>query len=424
MGRSLEFGNKSAGAKRARRTADGLYWACAGLSASLLFQGCSGSAQRTGARQADAAPVSVATVSIQTVPIEVRAIGNVEPVTAIAVRAQVSGELSHVSFSEGDSVQKGQTLFLIDQRPYQTQVTQAQANLAKDTAQLGQAKANLARDISMEKFAREQAKRYSDLTNQGVLSKSQSDQTQSDSEVRTEAVRADQAAIESAQAAIDSDQAALERSKLELGYCTITSPLDGRTGAVTVQTGNLVTANGAQLTTINQVEPIYVTFSVPERYLTDVRKFMAGGKLAVQARLRNEASSPEVGLLVFVDNTVDASTGTIKLKASFGNTDRKLWPGQFVDVNLQLSTQPNSLVVPSQAIQTGQSGQFVFVVKSDMTVETRPVTPGIQVDQNTVVEKGLQEGEKIVTEGQLRLVPGSHVRVQGGGGGRSKDSQS
>jgi multidrug efflux system membrane fusion protein len=377
----------------------------------MMLQGCSRSDSRAAIRQPDA-PVNVAVATIKTVPIELNAIGNVEPLTAISVRSQVNGELAKVLFTEGDFVEKGQSLFQIDERPYQTQVNQTRANLAKDTAQLNQAKANLARDLSQEKFAREQADRYAELHKEGVLPKMQSDQMQSDAEVRTEGVRADQAAIESAQAAIEADQAALDRAKLELGYCTIFSPIEGRTGAVAVKQGNLVTANSLELTTINQVHPIYVTFSVPEKYVSEIRKFMAERKLRILASLRDDPSAAEQGELAFVDNSVDLTTGTIKLKGLFQNDDRKLWPGQFINVRLELSAQTDSLVIPAQAIQIGPDRQFVFVVKPDMTVEMRELTTGMQAGQEVVILKGLQAGERVVTEGQLRLMPGTRVSIQ------------
>jgi multidrug efflux system membrane fusion protein len=377
-----------------------------------MILGCSGSTQSAANRPADAAPVLIATSQIRTLPVEVQAIGNVEPVVSIAVRSQVNGELAQILFAEGDFVRNGQTLFVIDEKPFQTQVQQAQANLAKDVAQQRQAKANLARDVAQDKLAQDQAKRAAALVEQGVLSKEQFEQTQSDASVRTQTVQADQAAIDSAQAAIDADQAALNRAMLEVSYCTIKSPIDGRTGAVTVKPGNLVTANSTQFTTINQVQPTYVTFSVPERYFPDVQNFKAGGKLNVSASLRDDLSSMEKGSLSFVDNTVDATTGTIKLKGLFRNDGRKLWPGQFVNVTLELSSQPNALVVPAQAVQAGQDRQFVFVVKPDMTVEMRNVTIGMRVNQEVVIESGLKPGEKVVTEGQLRLLDGSHVSIQ------------
>jgi multidrug efflux system membrane fusion protein len=381
------------------------------LPGTWLLQGCSGRAERA-APAVEGAPVLVATARLQDVPIEVHAIGNIEPVTTITVRSQVNGELSRIFFAEGDSVRKGQTLFLIDDRPYKTQVGQAEANLARDSAQLRQSKANLARDMAQQKFAGEQAQRYSELSAQGVLSRMQSDQMQSDADMRVEAVQADKAAIESAEAAIDADKAALDRARLEMGYCTISSPIDGRTGTVSLKPGNLVTANGTELTTIHQVQPINVVFSVPEKFLPDIRKYMATRKLEVFASRRDDPSPPAQGFLSFVDNSVDASTGGIKLKASFTNDDRKLWPGQFVNATIRLSTRPSALIVPVQAVQTGPEKQFVFVVNHDMKVEMRNVKVGPQIDQEVVIESGLRPGEMVVTEGQIRLTPGRLVAIQ------------
>jgi membrane fusion protein, multidrug efflux system len=383
-----------------------------GLAAALMILGCSGGTQVAANKQADAAPVLIATSKILTIPVEVRAIGNVEPVVAIAVRSQVSGELAKILFAEGDFVRSGQTLFAIDEQPFQTQVEQAQANLAKDVAQLRQAKANLARDLAQDKYARDQASRAQELMEQGVLSKQQFEQVQSDASVRTQTVQADEASIDSAQAAIDADQAALNRAKLELGYCTIRSPIDCRTGAVIVKPGNLVTANNTQFTTINQVQPTHVAFSIPERYFNEVQNFAKSGKLSVSASLQDDPSSMEKGVLSFVDNAVDATTGTIKLKGLFRNDSRKLWPGQFVNVTLQLRSNPNAIVVPAEAVQAGQDRQFVFVVKPNMTTEIRSVTIGTRLDQEVVIESGLKPGEQVVTEGQLRLIEGSRVRIQ------------
>ena len=387
-----------------------------------MAQGCSRSDTRAAGLQPDA-PVNVAVAAIKTVPVDLSAIGNVEPLTAISVRSRVNGELAKVLFTEGDVVEKGQPLFRIDEQSYQTQVNQARANLAKDAAQLSQAKANLARDLAQEKFAREQADRYAALHSEGVLPKMQADQMQSDAEVRTEGVRADQAAIESSQAAMQADQAALDRAKLDLGYCTILSPIEGRTGAVAVKPGNLVTANSIELTTINQIHPIYVSFAVPEKHVPEIRKYMAERKLRVLASLRDDPSAAEQGELAFVDNSVDLTTGTIKLKGLFQNEDRKLWPGQFVNVRLELNTQSNSLVIPAQAIQIGPDRQFVFVVKPDLTVEMREVNTGVQAGQEVVILKGLQAGERVVTEGQLRLVPGTRVSIQNPGETQSTGTQ-
>jgi len=234
-----------------------------------------------------------------------------------------------------------------------------------------------------------------------------------------QAVRADTAAVESAKATIGASRTAVENAQIQLAYTDILSPIDGRTGNLTVKQGNIATANNMELVTINQVEPIYVTFSVPEAQLPPIKRFMAEGKLAVRARPQDAPEGEETGYLTFVDNAVDTTTGTIKLKGTFPNSDHKLWPGQFVRVTLKLTTQHDAVVVPNEAVQPGQNGSFVYVVKQDKSVENRNVTTGARVDQDLVIESGLQPGETVVTEGQLRLAPGSKVAVRDGrGGGR------
>jgi len=297
----------------------------------------------------------------------------------------------------------------VDPRPLKAQLDQMLATLAKNNAQLRQAEANLARDIAQEQYAQAQANRYAKLMQEGVISREQSEQTRTNADAVAQAVSADRAAIESAKAEIVATQATVENYRVQLGYTEIRSPIDGRTGNIMVKQGNVVNANTMDLMTINQVEPIYVTFAVPEAQLRDVKKYMATGKLTVTVIPQEDETGKEVGTLTFVDNAVDPATGTIKLKATFPNNDHKLWPGQFVRVTLRLTTQVNALVVPNQAVQTGQDGEFVFVVKEDRTVESRPVTTSVRIDQDMVVNKGLEFGETVVTEGQLRLSPGARV---------------
>jgi multidrug efflux system membrane fusion protein len=351
-------------------------------------------------------------VSQRDVPINVDVIGNVEAYSTITVKAQVGGELTKVSFHEGDSVKKGDLLFTIDARPFEAQLAQAQANLARDTAALSQAQANLARDNANEKYAQDQAKRYSGLFEQGVVSREQTDQMRSSADALSQTVLADKAAIESARAQIVASKAAVDTATVQMSYTTITSPIDGRTGNIAVKQGNVVTANTSDLMTITEVSPIYVTFSVPEAQLGDIKRYMGEGHLPVHAAPQTDTSSPEAGVLTFIDNSVDATTGTIKLKGTFQNAANRLWPGEFVRVTLGLTTRPHATVVPNQAVQTGQDGQFVYVVKQDRTVEMRPVVTSTRVDQELVIDRGLEPGETVVTEGQLRLTPGSHVQVQ------------
>jgi multidrug efflux system membrane fusion protein len=369
-------------------------------------------------------PVVVTSVTQRDVPIEISVVGNVEAYSTIAVKAQVGGQLTQVYFTEGDFVKKDDKLFEIDPRQLVAQLAQAEANLSRDQALLGQAQANLARDTANEVYARGQADRYSQLATQGIISREQGDQLRSNADALGQGMVADRAAIESAKAQIEADKANRDNVKVQLGYTAITSPVDGRTGNLAVKQGNVVTANSDSLITINQVQPIYVTFAVPEARLTDIKEYMARGKLQVDAAPQDGSGQPERGELTFVDNNVDVTTGTIKLKGTFTNVNRQLWPGQFVNVTLRLTTRPNSLVVPNQVVQTGQDGQFVYVVKNDNTAEMRPVTVGPRVDQDMVIEKGLSLGESVVVDGQLRLAPGSRVQARGsgdggGGGGRN-----
>lgn len=389
------------------------------LAVTVLALAFSGSCKRSpgGARSGPppVAAVTTARALLKDVPIELRAVGNVEAFTTIDVRAQVGGQLTEVYFREGDFVRKGDPLFLIDPRPYDEAIRQLEANLARDRALLGQAEANLQLAIAQQKFALDQAERHRKLFEEGVISRQLADQVSTDAEVRAEAVRAAQAAIESARAAIRAGEAALANARLQRGYCSIVSPVDGRTGSLAVKPGNLVKANDLTLVTIHQVRPVLVAFAVPEGVLDEIKARMGSDRLPVTARPQAGAETEE-GSLSFVDNQVDRTTGTILLKATFANPRMRLWPGQFVSVVLRLATRPNAVVVPAQAIQTGQSGEFVWVVRQDRTVEVRPVSTGMRVDQDVVIERGLEAGEIVVREGHLRLVPGMKVAPPGDSG--------
>jgi multidrug efflux system membrane fusion protein len=386
------------------------------LILALIITGCSSNkAAPATQRPVQAAPVFVSKAILKSVPIEIQAVGNVEAYSTVAVKAQIGGELTIVDFQEGADVKKGDRLFVIDPRPYEAQVTQAEATLAKDKAQLQAAHANLSRDVAQEQYAQSQAKRYAELTRQGVFAKDSAEQTTAQATAAAEAVRADRATIESLEATMAADQAGLERAKLQLEYCTIRSPIDGRTGHVMVKQGNIVKANDVDLVTINQLRPIYVTFSVPEANLPLIKARMAGGKVGVAAYPQADTATPfETGTLSFVENAVDSSTGTIRLKAVFDNSGTRLWPGEFVRVIVRLNVSANSIVIPATAVQTGQDGKFVFVVKPDMTVEARPVVSGRTIERDIVIEKGLSDGDTVVTSGQLRLIPGSPVQIKSG----------
>jgi multidrug efflux system membrane fusion protein len=359
-----------------------------------------------------AVPVVAASVSRKDVPVEVTVVGSVEAYSTISVKAQVTGQLMNSYFQEGDYVKKGAKLFTIDARPFQAQLSQAEANAARSRALLGQAQANLARDIAGQQYAQGYADRTKKLVDQGIVARETGEQLQSQADSLTQGVAADRAAIESAKAQVQADEANISNIKVQLDYTNINAQIDGRTGNVSVKTGNIVAANNVELMTINQVEPIYVTFAVPEARLSEIKKYMAGGKLSVAATPQDGSGNTEHGVLTFVDNAVDTSTGTIKLKGTFANADHALWPGQFVNVTLRLTVQPNAITVPNAAVQNGQDGQFVYVVKQDRSVEARPVVASSRVGEDMVISQGLQPGEIVVTEGQLRLQPGSRVQMR------------
>jgi membrane fusion protein, multidrug efflux system len=364
-----------------------------------------------------------ATVGQRDVPVDIDAIGNVEAYSSISVRAQITGQLTEVNFAEGDSVKKGDHLFTIDPRPFEAQLEQAMASLKRDEALLGQAEAQLGRDAANAEYAQVASERQAELTERGIISKDQAQQAGALAEAAAATVKADKASIESAKAQIVSQQAAVNNAKVALSYTIIRSPLDGRTGNLSVKAGNLVSANSTELMTIAQLQPVYVTFSVPAVHLSTIKRHMARSPLMVTAIPQAADAKPADGRLTFVDNGVDATTDTIKLKATFNNGDRELWPGQFSRVVLHLTTLPQAVVVPSEAVQTGQDSQYVFVVKPDSSVEQRPVTTGQRVGDDTVIDKGLKPGETIVREGQLRLEAGTVVQTGRGGergGGRGR----
>jgi multidrug efflux system membrane fusion protein len=333
-------------------------------------------------------PVTVAPVEQRSVPQEISAIGTVTPIQTVAVRAQVSGTLVKVAFQEGDEVQSGQLLFQIDPRPFQAALEMAQANLAKDGAQLVN--------------ARQQVTRYQQLVQNNLATEEQFDQ-----------LKANAAAAE---AAIAADSAAVRTARLNLEYTTIKAQISGRTGSLLLREGNLVPVNGATpLVVVNQIRPIAISFSVPQKYLDDIQRFSARSRLAVEIRPADDTTAVQRGTLAFINNQVDTATGTIQLKATFANADRKLWPGEFVAARLVLSVERDVLTIPSQAVMTGQAGSYVYVVNPDRSVRTQDVTVGRAAGDFVVIQKGLVNGQMVVTDGQLRLVPGARVEVKGGG---------
>jgi multidrug efflux system membrane fusion protein len=380
------------------------------LASLIVLAGCDkGVVQAKKSMPVETVPVQLGAVVQKAMPVEIRTIGTVQAYSIVSIKTLVNGEIVKVDFAEGQDVKRGDMLFEIDPRPYQQALRGAEAALAKDQAQIKQFEANIAKSLAQAQNAKVQADRYARLVQQGVASKEQNDTFQSSADAMLAANKADEAALESARAALASDRAAIEKAKLDLEYCAIRAPISGRTGNLLVHEGNVVKANDIALVVINQVQPVFVALSVPGQYLPDVKKYMTSGRLKVRATAK-EGGQAEVGDLDFVDNAIDVNTGTIQLKGKYSNENRTLWPGQFVDTVLTLTTQSDAIVIPAQAVQTSQQGQFVYVVKPDQTVESRSIVVGRTVTGETVVQKGLQPGERVVTDGQLRLVPGSKIR--------------
>jgi multidrug efflux system membrane fusion protein len=380
-----------------------------------------GTGGRGGRGGGEAVPVEVASVTQQDVPIQIKGIGNVEAQSTVAVRSQVEGTLLTVGFAPGQEVQKGAVLFTIDPRPLQAQLSQAEANLLKAMASVRQGNDIVARDEATLANDRVITNRDLKLVEAGVIPREQYDNDMAKQRADEATVRADQSAVANLQAAQKAEQANVENARVQLSYTTIRAPLSGKTGNLAVTAGNLVRANDTPMVTITTSSPIYVTFSVPERDLVRIRQ--AGGKegLVVDGQIPGDEANPVKGRLSLVDNTVDPATGTVRLKATFINEDRRLYPGQFVNVQLTLGTASQATVVPSQAVQIGQDKTFVYVVKADGTAEMRTVKTGTTVESMTVIDDGLKPGEQVVTDGQLRIVPGAKVQVKGQGRGQRGD---
>lgn len=351
----------------------------------LLSAFCLACGGEKKARVEEKVPVTVAVAEQKNVPLDIKVIGTVQPMQTVAVHAQITGQLTQVLFHEGQDVARGQLLFVIDPRPYQAALAQAQANLARDEAQLRNAEA--------------QSKRYAELVKKDYVTKEEYDKIV--------------AGEEAARATSAADKAAIDTARVSLSYCEIRSPIAGRTGSLQVHGGNLVRANDTTpLVVINQIAPVYVQFSVPEQDLTKLRTRGDLRTIPVRVSAKENGTPLAEGRLSFVDNAVDPSTGTLSLKATFDNPNRALWPGEYVNVAMTVANREGAVVIPAQAIQMGQRGQFVYVVKQGNAVEMRPVTVGQQIEQQAIIDRGVQAGETVVTDGQIRLTPKSKVDVK------------
>src|ERR1051326_1827729 len=377
----------------------------------ILICSCSPTPQaKSGGPAFPPVPVIVGQATKESVPIQVQSVGNVEAFSTVEVKAQVAGPIVSVKFAEGSIVKQGDPLFEIDPRPFRETLKQVEASVAKDEAQLRVAEANLARSRAQLKNAKAESVRFEQLSKEGISTQQQEDQIKTNAEVVEHGVSADEASIESIRATLESDRAAVEQAKLNLDYCTIRAPITGRAGNLLVHAGNLVKANGdTPMIVINQISPVFVMFGVPERYLSTIAFQRVQQKLAVDASPDKNQEKVAHGTLAVIDNAVDPTTGAIRLKAIFDNKDGRLWPGQFVNISITLEKR-SAVLVRSEAVQAGQNGPFLYIVKSDQSVEPRPVVVGQTVRDSVIIEKGLTAGEAVVTDGQSRLFPGAKVK--------------
>lgn len=338
----------------------------------------------SGRKPAASVPVVVATVEQKEVPLQLQAIGNVRAKSTVAVKARVTGQIAEVNFTEGQDVKKGDVLAKIDPAPF--------------AVVLGQAKARLAQATTQAEIAKRQSDRYANLSQSGGVSRDEVDNFKS----TADAARSNQEAA----------AAAVKEADLQLSYCDVISPITGRAGRRVVDAGNVVKADETDLVVINQLRPIEVIFAVPEQHFTDIQTYMKRGDLKVTITPSGSTAQQIQGLLSFVDNAIKPATGTLEVKATMPNEDLALWPGQYGEVALILTTQPNAIVVPATAVQTGQKGQYVFVVKDDSHVDLREVDLERTVGTEAIIRAGLKAGEVVVIDGQLRLTPGSKVEIK------------
>jgi len=408
---------------------------------AVLFAGCANKAAQQGFERPPA-PVSVTAAIMQDVPTYLDAIGKTAPREVVSIQSQVSGRIIRIHFTDGANIRKGDMLFTIDTRPFEANLRQAQANVSRDLALKKQAEANLAKDIAQQKYGEVEAKRYQTLVEQGVVSREQYDQVQSNADALKATVEADRATVHSTEEAIKVDMAAVESAKVELSYCYIRSPIDGRAGQRLVDIGNVVnpgasgsgganssntssgtSGSGGSLLVIERLDPIYADFTISQDDLANVQQQMRAGTLKTEVRLPDSEDSV-TGQLTFLDNAVQNATGQVNLRATIPNEGHRFWPGRFVNIRLVLSTIHGAVLVPATAPQMSAKGSYVYVVKQDSTAEQRPVSLGQRQGDLVVVEKGVEPGERVVTNGQVGVTPGGKVRIEepreGGAGNGAK----
>jgi multidrug efflux system membrane fusion protein len=379
--------------------------------ALIVMSGCGKKEQ--AAFKPPPAPVTVAAAVTRDVPVYLDQIGKCVAREVVAIQPQVSGRITEIHFTDGANVKKGDMLFTIDPRPFEVSLQQAKSNLEKNIAMKKQAEAALARDIAQAKYGEAQAQRYAQLNKQGVVSNEQSEQMQTNADALNATVNADRAAVRNAEEAIKVDEAAIESANLQLSYCYIRSPIDGRTGQRLVDIGNVVNPGSTNpLLVIQRMDPIYADFTISQNDLSTVQRQMARGTLRAEVHLPDAPDKPVVGQLTFLDNAVQDATGTVNLRATLPNKDRLFWPGRFVNVRLVLDTIKGAVLVPATAAQMSAQGRYVYIVKDDLSVELRQVTVGQRQEDLVVIEKGLASGERVVVNGHMGVMPGGQVRIE------------
>jgi multidrug efflux system membrane fusion protein len=396
------------------------------LFLAALFTGCANKAAQQGFERPPA-PVSVTAAVAEDVPTYLDAIGKTVAREVVSIQPQVSGRITKIHFTDGADVKKGQMLFTIDTRPFEANLRQAQANVQKDNALKKQAEANLAKEVAQAKWGQTQLNRYRSLVEEGIVSREQYEEMRANQDSLNANVGSARAAVNSADETIKVDAAAVESAKVQLSYCSIRAPIDGRAGQRLADVGNVVNPGGGSgnsgtsgdtqgggntLLVIERLDPIYADFTISQDKLVEVQQQMRAGRLRAEVRIPEAGEEPVIGQLTFLNNAVQETTGTVNLRATIPNTGHQFWPGRFVNIRLVLNTIHQAVLVPASAPQMSANGSFVYVVKQDSTAEQRPVSLGQRQGDLVVVENGVAAGERVVTNGQIGVTPGGKVLIQ------------